>query len=404
VKNKKTAAKGGGILRRFGALLTHLRFRAHIIVVGLQNAGLKVTARLGVDGVDYITEHSRLVAAAGHSHKHAVVALYQLYIMYRYGVVNRQRHHSAQPPVLQNFPYANIINFHFFTCPFTFLCLIILVLTQRFEIFIKIEEKNLIINKNIDGGKAFDWGRASEDYAKFRDIYPEEFYEKIISLGLCVKGQKVLDLGTGTGVLPRNMYKYGAKFIGADISGNQIEQARLLTAEANMDIEYVAASAETVDFPVESFDVITACQCFMYFDKAVALPKIHKMLKTGGHFCVLFMAWLPFESEIAKRSEELVLKYNPHWSAHGMKRHVLGEPDWSRELFDLEVAETFDLTVAFTRETWHGRMRACRGVIASSLSDEEKAAWNREHSEYVLTLPETFDILHFASVLNLRKK
>lgn len=30
-------------------------------------------------------------------------------------------------------------------------------------------------NQNIDGGKAFNWGRISADYAKFRDIYPPEF-------------------------------------------------------------------------------------------------------------------------------------------------------------------------------------------------------------------------------------
>lgn len=35
---------------------------------------------------------------------------------------------------------------------------------------------------------------------------------------MCIKGQTVLDLGTGTGVLPRNMHKYGAKWIGTDIS------------------------------------------------------------------------------------------------------------------------------------------------------------------------------------------
>ena len=37
-----------------------------------------------------------------------------------------------------------------------------------------------IVNKNIDGGKAFDWGKTSKDYAKFRDIYPQKFYNKII--------------------------------------------------------------------------------------------------------------------------------------------------------------------------------------------------------------------------------
>ena len=50
---------------------------------------------------------------------------------------------------------------------------------------------------NIDGGKPFDWGKTSQDYAKYRDIYPEIFYQKIADRGLCVKGQKVLDIGTG---------------------------------------------------------------------------------------------------------------------------------------------------------------------------------------------------------------
>ena len=45
--------------------------------------------------------------------------------------------------------------------------------------------------------------------------------------GLCIKGQRVLDIGTGTGVLPRNMYKYGAKWTGTDISPEQIEQAKI---------------------------------------------------------------------------------------------------------------------------------------------------------------------------------
>ena len=70
-----------------------------------------------------------------------------------------------------------------------------------------------ITNKNIDAGNAFDWGRTSKDYAKYRDIYPSVFYEKIAERGLCVANQRVLDLGTGTGVLPRNMYTYGQERI-----------------------------------------------------------------------------------------------------------------------------------------------------------------------------------------------
>ena len=47
-----------------------------------------------------------------------------------------------------------------------------------------------ITDKNIDRGTPFDWGRTSRDYAKFRDIYPPAFYERIISRGLCPRGQR----------------------------------------------------------------------------------------------------------------------------------------------------------------------------------------------------------------------
>ena len=105
----------------------------------------------------------------------------------------------------------------------------------------------LIKNKSIDSGKAFDWGRVSEDYAKYRDIYPQEFYDKIISRGLCTAGQKVLDIGTGTGVIPRNMYKYGAEWVGTDISDNQIAQAKKLSS--GMNIKYYAMPTEKLDLP-----------------------------------------------------------------------------------------------------------------------------------------------------------
>lgn len=51
-----------------------------------------------------------------------------------------------------------------------------------------------ITDSRIDGGKPFDWGRTSADYAKYRDIYPSEFYQKIADRGLCVSGQRVIDL------------------------------------------------------------------------------------------------------------------------------------------------------------------------------------------------------------------
>lgn len=260
----------------------------------------------------------------------------------------------------------------------------------------------MIENKDIDNGKGFDWGLASKDYAKYRDIYPSEFYEKIVELGYCTENQKVLDLGTGTGVLPRNMYRFKARWTGVDISENQIKYAEKLSK--GMKIEYLVSSAENLNFDKETFDVITACQCFMYFDKSVVLPKISKWLKSDGHFLIMSMDWLPYESKIAKGSEDLVLKYNPSWSGAGMKRYELNTPSWSKKYFEVANSITYEVDLPFTRESWHGRIKACRGIGASSLSADEIKLWEKEHINYLKTVPDEFKILHYVSILDLKRR
>ena len=257
--------------------------------------------------------------------------------------------------------------------------------------------------QNIDRGKAFDWGRTSKEYAKYRDIYPEAFYQKILELGLCTQGQKVLDIGTGSGVLPRNLYQYGADFTGIDLVKNQIEQAKMLAEQSSMDIDFQCTAAEECDFPAQSFDVVTACQCFTYFDHSKLAPHIHKLLKKNGKFAVLYMAWLPFEDPIAGKSEELILKYNPLWSGCKEERHPIAIPPVYWKYFALEREEVFDLTVPFTRESWNGRIKTCRG-IGASLTNEEIECFDQEHKELLKKIaPEQFEVLHYAAISVMKK-
>ena len=233
----------------------------------------------------------------------------------------------------------------------------------------------MIVDKSIDNGKAFDWGRTSKEYAKFRDIYPDKFYQKIVKRNLCIKGQKVLDLGTGTGVLPRNM-----------------------------NIKYIVSPTENIDFPDETFDVVTACQCFWYFDHKTVAPKLYNLLKKNGRLLVLYMAWLPFEDKIAGESERLVLKYSPDWSGARETVKPIDIPDCVYDFFEMISHEEYRINVPFTKETWHGRMKACRGVGAS-LSNEELTKWESEHLELLDKIaPDKFEVLHYCALAELKVK
>lgn len=262
----------------------------------------------------------------------------------------------------------------------------------------------MITLDHIDGGAPFDWGRTSDDYAQFRDIYPPAFYQHILDKGLCTAGQIVLDLGTGTGVQPRNLYAQGAKWVAADIAENQIAAAKRLAAQAGMDIDFRACPAEAIDFPPHSFDVVTACQCIWYFDHAALAPKLARLLKPDGRFLILYMAWLPYEDQIAQASEKIILRHNPDWTGGGETRKPLVIDDAILASFDLVRHDEFDVNVPFTRESWHGRMRACRGVGAS-MDAPTLAKWETEHRAMLEQLaPPSFDVLHFVATAELKPK
>lgn len=246
----------------------------------------------------------------------------------------------------------------------------------------------------IDNGKEFDWGKTSNDYAIYRDIYSDLFYDTLYKLGVGNEKQDILDFGTGTGVLPRNMYRYGANFIGTDISENQIAQAIRLSREKNMNINWKVCAAENTGFEDCRFDIITAVQCWWYFNTNEIVPEVVRMLKPGGKLVIISVNWLPEEDKIAKKTEELVLKYNPEWKGANYQRESLKIPEWIGEKFRATTLHTFDDYLSFTRESWAGRIRACRG-IGASLTDEVVQEFNEEHLKLLSEIAELeFKILH----------
>ena len=118
----------------------------------------------------------------------------------------------------------------------------------------------------------------------------------------------------------------------------------------------------------------------------------------------LCMEWLPFEDKIAGESEKLVLKYSPEWSGAGETVKPIQIPDCYNEKFDVVYHDEYRLKVHFTRESWNGRMKACRG-IGASLSEEKIAEWEHEHMRMLSEITsKEFDVMHFAAVAELKKK
>lgn len=246
----------------------------------------------------------------------------------------------------------------------------------------------------IDGGKAFDFGKTSALYAQYRDIYPKSMYEKLVAFGIGRRDQRILDLGSGTAVLPINLYSSGAVFTATDISENQVAHGQAIAKEQGLDrISFKVCSAEDTGFPDNSFDVVTAVQCFQYFDAEKAAAEIARILKPRGIFCKIFMDWLPYEDEKIAEMERLVLQYNPAWSGCGFRAFRYSFPQWAEGLFKIDTIHSYDEALTFTKEAWLNRVLTCRGVGAS-LPVEKIAAFTAEYRRVLEKYEEPLRLKH----------
>lgn len=225
-----------------------------------------------------------------------------------------------------------------------------------------------------------NFGLTADDYAKYRAGFPDEFFERVFSEGIVKIGDSLVDLGTGTGTLARGFAARGCNVVGVDISAQLLEQAKDICMQENIEVEFRFAKAEETGLPDTSFDVVSAGQCWHWFDRPLAAREAMRLLKKDGRIMIAHFDWLPLEGNAVDATEKLIQKYNPDWyDRFGDKTGVF--PDWFRDLGEAGFADirsfSFDMDVPYTAEAWRGRIRASSGVGAS-LPDGEVDRFDSE--------------------------
>ena len=215
-----------------------------------------------------------------------------------------------------------------------------------------------------------DFGRTASDYGAFRAGFPEELYERLDKFAIGKAGQSLLDLGTGTGALGRGFALRGCAVTGLDPSDALIEEARRLDGEAGVESDYVTVRAENTGLADDAFDVVTAGQCWHWFDRARAASEIRRLLKPGGALVIAHFDWIPLPGNVAEATERLIERHNPAWAmgnGTGLPREWLADVAVAG-FRDIETF-SFDVHTPYSHEAWRGRIRASAGVGASLSPD-----------------------------------
>ena len=218
-----------------------------------------------------------------------------------------------------------------------------------------------------------NFGKAAEDYGTFRAGFPESIFDRLAEFRVGLPEHTVIDLGTGTGSLARGFALRGCKVTGVDADPRMIDQAKKLDRESEVSIRYVEAKAESTGLDSGVADVVTAGQCWHWFDQPLAIAEVIRLLKPSGNLVIANFDWLPLDGNVVEATEELIMHYNPNWQfggGIGMYPHYL--PALSEAGMQIIQTFSYDMDVPNAPEAWRGRIRASAGVAALEADSARK--------------------------------
>lgn len=128
--------------------------------------------------------------------------------------------------------------------------------------------------------RASSFGAAADTYQRGRPGYPQSVVEWLVPR----RARTVLDLGAGTGKLTRSLVEAGLKVTAVEPSQGMREQLTAAVPGAVV----LAGSAEKIPLPDASVDAVVVAHAWHWFDAALAVPEVARVLVPGG---TLSLVW-----------------------------------------------------------------------------------------------------------------
>ncbi|MGD1699475.1 class I SAM-dependent methyltransferase [Dapis sp. BLCC M229] len=124
------------------------------------------------------------------------------------------------------------------------------------------------------------------DYAKYRPNYPKEAITAIIG-GFDNPSELVAaDIGAGTGIGSRMLAEQGINVIAIEPNIEMIN-----VAAPHPLIKFQKATAEAINLPDKSVDLVTCFHAFHWFNLEPTLREFHRILKPSGRLAIVRNNW-----------------------------------------------------------------------------------------------------------------
>jgi ubiquinone/menaquinone biosynthesis C-methylase UbiE len=156
------------------------------------------------------------------------------------------------------------------------------------------------------GGKAFD--DVAAEYDRSRPTYPDELVDRACLVAGIGSGDRVLEVGCGSGQLTRSLAARGLRVTALE-PGEHLLALAEQNAEQDLEspgaVEFVNARFEDAELPAEHFRAVFSASAFHWIDPEVGWEKAARVLLPGGTLALL--QYFGLEEQRSIRDQEELL-------------------------------------------------------------------------------------------------
>lgn len=126
-----------------------------------------------------------------------------------------------------------------------------------------------------------------ENYRKYRPGYPPDLYELLKAEAGLKPGDRVADLGSGTGLLSQVFLDHGHQVYAVEPNGEMRAAAESLFS-TNANFVSLEGRAEAIPLPDRGADFVAAGQAFHWFEPTQTKREIQRILRPGQQVALIW--------------------------------------------------------------------------------------------------------------------